>query len=115
VNHARPLYVPAQARSATLPQRYTSKLAKLSLSDPLWADVVQPKKDKTGAEVLEEVQVDGHTEKRPVMQLVTNRGPLNRAIYKVFQVIGLATVPPVETPEDAVTEESAETEPVAIG
>ena len=93
------------------------KLAQLDWlkTNGLWADVVQPKKDRTGTVVLEEVQVNDHTEKRPVMQLVTNRGPLNRAIYKVFQAIGLSATAPVEPPEEVVPDESAETEPATIG
>ena len=88
-------------------KQYALKLAKLDWlkSNPLWADVVQPKKDKMGNIVMEDVQVNGHTEKRPLMQLVTNRGPLNRAIYKASQAIGLAAPPPSETPEDTQSEE----------
>ena len=53
--------------------------------------------------------MNGHTEKRPVMQLVTNRAPLNRAIYKASQAIGLTPPPPAETPEaDTPGEEMAE-------
>lgn len=42
--------------------------------------------------VTEEVTVDGHTEKRPVMQLVTNRAPLNRAILRASAAIGLGAL-----------------------
>jgi len=40
--------------------------------------------------VTEEIETDGHKESRPVMQIVTNRAPLNRAIFKVAQAIGLS-------------------------
>jgi DGQHR domain-containing protein len=94
-------------------RQYALKLAQLDWqkSNPLWADVVQPKKDKLGNVVMEDVQVNGHTEKRPVMQLVTNRAPLNRAIYKASQAIGLTPPPPPEAPEaDTPGEEMAESD-----
>jgi hypothetical protein len=95
---------------------YALKLAQLDWlkTNPLWADVVQPKKDKMGSVVYEEIQVNGHIEKRPIMQLVTNRAPLNRAIYKVFQVIGLAAAPPAEAAEEsmATTDEPSEAETI---
>jgi hypothetical protein len=79
-------------------KQYALKLAHLDWqkSNPLWTDVVQPKKDKLGNVVMEDVQVNGHTEKRPVMGVVTNRAPLNRAINRASQAIGLAPTP--ETP-----------------
>ena len=82
-------------------KQYAFKLAQLDWrkSNTLWADVVQPKKDKLGNVVMEDVQVDGQSEKRPVMQLVTNRAPLNRAIYKASQAIGLMPLPPSEMPD----------------
>jgi hypothetical protein len=70
---------------------YAKRLAKLdwSKSNALWADIVQTKKDKHGNVVMEDVVIDGqHTEKRPVMQIVTNRAPLNRAILKASTAIG---------------------------
>jgi len=72
-------------------QEYTERLAKLDWlkTNPLWADIVQPKKDKGGKVVPEECEVNGRKEMRPVMQLMTNRAPLNRAIFKVSQAIGL--------------------------
>jgi len=72
-------------------KEYAKRLGKLDWlkSNPLWADIVQPKKDREGNVVTEEFTVDGHTERRPVMQLVTNRAPLNRAILKASAAIGL--------------------------
>jgi hypothetical protein len=58
-------------------------------SSPLWADIVQAKKDREGNVVTEEFTAEGHSERRPVMQLVTNRAPLNRAILKASAAIGL--------------------------
>jgi hypothetical protein len=58
-------------------------------SNALWTEIVQAKKDKLGNVVMEEISVDGRPEKRPVMQLVTNRAPLNRAILKASTSIGL--------------------------
>jgi hypothetical protein len=82
-------------------EKYAEKLAKLDWlkSNPLWADIVQPKKDKEGNVILEEAEVNGQAEKRPVMQLVTNRAPLNRAIFKVSQAIGLVSQTAVAPPE----------------
>ena len=75
-------------------KEYTKRLGKLDWlkSNALWADIVQPKKDREGNVVTEEVTVDGHMEKRPVMQLVTNRAPLNRAILKASAAIGLGAL-----------------------
>ncbi len=89
---------------------YAKKLAQLDWlkTNPLWADVVQPKKDKGGNTVMEDVQVNGHVEKRPVIQIVTNRGPLNRAIFKASRAIGL-TAPP-EIAHDVPAEEAAAAE-----
>jgi DNA sulfur modification protein DndB len=98
-------------------KEYALKLAKLDWlkSNPLWADVVQPKKDKQGNVVTEDAQVNGHTEKRPVMQLVTNRAPLNRAIYKASQAIGLTPPPPSETPKaHTPDEQTAEVDKAAV-
>jgi DNA sulfur modification protein DndB len=71
---------------------YASKLAQLNWlkSNPLWEDIVQPKLDKQGNVALEEVEISGKQEKRPIMQIVTNRAPLNRAILRVAQTIGLS-------------------------
>jgi hypothetical protein len=81
-------------------------LAKLDWlkSGALWADIVQSKKDRLGNVVLEEITVNGHTEKRPVMQIVTNRAPLNRAILKASAAIGLGEIA-LEEKSDAVEEE----------
>ena len=83
-------------------QEYAEKLGKLDWlkSSPMWADIVQPKKDKEGNVVMEEVEVNGKKEKRAVMQLVTNRAPLNRAIFRVSQAIGLVSNKAVAPPEE---------------
>jgi DNA sulfur modification protein DndB len=86
-------------------QDYAQRLAKLDWlkTSALWVDIVQPKKDKQGNVVMAEEEVNGRKEKRPVMQLVTNRAPLNRAIFKVSQAIGLVSqtaAPPLETTTD---------------
>jgi hypothetical protein len=85
-------------------QGYAEKLAKLDWlkMNPLWADIVQPKKDKEGIVVMEEVDVNGRKEERPVMQLITNRAPLNRAIFRVSQAIGLVSQTAVAPPERPV-------------
>jgi hypothetical protein len=93
-------------------QEYAQRLAKLDWlkTSPLWVDIVQPKKDKEGNVVVAEEEVNGRKEKRPVMQLVTNRAPLNRAIFKVSQAIGLVSqtaAPPSEATTD--TADSART------
>ena len=92
-------------------KEYAKRLGKLDWlkSSALWADIVQPKKDREGNVVTEEVTVDGHTEKRPVMQLVTNRAPLNRAILKASAAIGLNAPKLGEHPE-----ESGEADAVAV-
>jgi DGQHR domain-containing protein len=89
-------------------KEYAKKLAKLDWlkSNTLWADIVQPKKDKLGNVVMEDVMIDGHTEKRPVMQLVTNRAPLNRAIIKASAAIGLG-VKINDQPEEAPAKTAA--------
>jgi len=86
-------------------QEYSQRLAKLDWlkTSPLWVDIVQPKKDREGNVVMAEEEVNGRKEKRPVMQLVTNRAPLNRAIFKVSQAIGLVSqtaTPPAEATTD---------------
>lgn len=93
---------------------YAKKLAKLDWlkSNTLWADIVQPKKDKFGNVVMEDVTIDGHTEKRQVMQLVTNRAPLNRAILKASAAIGLgvngiADQSGADQPEEPTSETAA--------
>lgn len=81
---------------------YAEKLAKLDWlkTNPLRADIVQPKKDKEGNVVTEEIEVSGRKERRSVMQLMTNRAPLNRAIFKVSQAIGLVPKTAVAPPAD---------------
>ena len=78
------------------------RLAKLDWlkSNELWSDIVQPKKDKLGNVVTEEITLDGGTERRPVMQLVTNRAPLNRAILRASAAIGLGSVALKEQPDE---------------
>ncbi|MGH9605642.1 MAG: DNA sulfur modification protein DndB [Terracidiphilus sp.] len=85
-------------------KEYAGRLAKLDWlkSNSLWADILQPKKDKLGNVVTEEVVIDGHSERRPVMQIVTNRAPLNRAILKASAAIGLGSVNLVEQVQEAV-------------
>jgi len=89
---------------------HAHKLAKLnwSKSNPLWEDIVQPKKNKEGKVVMEEVEINGRKENRPVMQIVTNRAPLNRAIFKAAQAIGLSWHESSSYSE--VPEEQSETE-----
>jgi DNA sulfur modification protein DndB len=87
-------------------KEYAEKLAKLDWlkTNPLWEDIVQPKKNKEGNVVSEEVEVNGEKKTRPVMQLMTNRAPLNRAIFKVSKAIGLvsqAAAAPPEATSDA--------------
>lgn len=95
-------------------ERYAQKLAKLNWlkSDPLWTDIVQEKRNKEGSLVSEEVEVDGRKKSRTVMQIVTNRAPLNRSIYKVAKEIGLSLHEAASHAEDAETEQ-AEAEQLA--
>ncbi len=71
---------------------YAQKLANLNWlkSNQLWEDIVQPKKDREGNVIMEEIEIEGKKESRSVMQIVTNRAPLNRAILKAAQAIGLS-------------------------
>jgi DNA sulfur modification protein DndB len=82
-------------------KEYAKRLAKLDWlkTNPLWEDIVQFKKDKSGNVATEEATVNGNTERRPVMQLVTNRAPLNRAILKASALIGLGAVTLIEAPK----------------
>ena len=91
-------------------QEYAERLAKLDWlkTNPLWADIVQPKKDKEGNVVMEDAEINGRKEKRPVMQLMTNRAPLNRAIFKVSQAIGLASQAAVTPPEESGAADSTD-------
>jgi hypothetical protein len=90
-------------------QEYARKLSKLDWlkTNPIWEDIVQPKKNKEGSVVTEEVEVNGGKEMRPVMQIVTNRAPLNRAIFRVSQAIGLLSQTAAAPPEDADSESSS--------
>lgn len=83
-------------------KEYAERLGKLDWlkTDQLWADIVQPKKDKNGEVVTEEITTEGHLERRPVMQLMTNRAPLNRAILKASSAIGLGPVSLFENQDD---------------
>lgn len=84
-------------------KEYALRLAKLDWlkSGALWEDIVQPKKDKLGNVVTEEFTAGGHSERRPIMQIVTNRAPLNRAILKASAAIGLGQIALEEQPEAA--------------
>jgi hypothetical protein len=98
---------------------YAQKLANLNWlkSDPLWTDIVQQKRTKDGDPVLEQVEIDGRKESRAVMQIVTNRAPLNRAFYKVAREIGLSLREPAPHADGAYPEqdeaEHAEAEQLA--
>lgn len=94
-------------------QQYARKLAKLNWlkTNPLWEDIVQPKKDKAGNVVCEEVDINGTKEKRAIMQLVTNRAPLNRAIIKVSEMIGLSLRKPAVA---AGADDAGQPEPVEL-
>jgi hypothetical protein len=87
-------------------KEYARRLGELDWlkSNPLWEDIVQAKKDKNGEVVTEEFTVGGRVEMRPVMQLVTNRAPLNRAILKASSAIGLGPVTLFEHPDEAAEE-----------